>query len=341
VTWTSGTTGTPKGSPMTRAVQALRLTSLRLVRGLGPATRYFLGMPLSSGYAYAMALAVLAAGGAIVLPCPPADFVSLANALGVTATGGTPSMLAALVGKEGNLLRRLDTMQFFDVAGAQLPIQLAREARFLLTPNIWSTYGSTEGGWAATADSSVCIAQPGAVGYVLPWIDIEIVDADDRPVPVGRDGAVRLRGEPIVMRYHNDEGTTARVFRDGWFYPGDVGSLGSDRLVRISGRVEDAIKRGAATIAPLPLEEAIRGLPGVRDVAVFPLTHADGSQEICAALVLDPGADEAAIRAGAIARLGDHQAPTRMFRVDQLPRNPNGKVLRRELIDWARRDTQR
>jgi acyl-coenzyme A synthetase/AMP-(fatty) acid ligase len=107
-------------------------------------------------------------------------------------------------------------------------------------------------------------------------------------------------------------------------------------LLRITGRVEDVILRDGVTDSPLPLEEAIRGLPGVRDVAVFALPHADGSQVVCAALVLDPGADAAAIQAGVAARLGT-QAPTRMVRVEQLPRNPNGKVLRRELIDWVQR----
>jgi acyl-CoA synthetase (AMP-forming)/AMP-acid ligase II len=336
VTWTSGTTGAAKGSPMTRAVQELRLTSLRLVRGLGPRTRYFLGMPLSSGYAYAMALAVLVAGGAIVLPDPAADPISLANALAVTATGGSPAMLTDLLGRAGGPGRGFGTVQFFDVVGALLPAALAREARRGLTPNIWSTYGSTEGGWAATADSAVCIAEPGAVGYILPWIDVEIVDDAERPLPAGGEGRVRLRGPQVVMRYHDDEETAARIFRDGWFYPGDLGSIGADGLLRITGRVEEAIRRGATHISALPIEDAMRELPGVRDVAVFGLTGAAGADEVCAALVVARDADPEAIRAATAARLGA-QAPARLFIVDHLPRNENGKVLRRELVALAQR----
>jgi acyl-CoA synthetase (AMP-forming)/AMP-acid ligase II len=335
VTWTSGTTGAPKGSPMTRAVQDLRLNSLRLVRGLGPATRYLLGMPLSSGYAYAMALAVLAAGGAVIVPTPPGDPIDLADALAVTATGGSPAMLVDLMGRGGDPLRRFASLRYFDVVGAQLPSRLAREARAHLTPNLWTTYGSTEGGWAATAEAAVCLAEPHAVGYVLPWIAVEIVDAAGRPVPAGRDGTVRLRGPQIVMRYHGDDADAASVFRDGWFHPGDLGSLGADGLLRITGRIEEAIRLDGAAVSPLPLEEALRGVPGVRDVAVFALA-AGATELVAAALVLDPGIDPARLRDDVTARLGA-RAPTRLMVVDQLPRNPHGKVLRRELAERARR----
>jgi len=335
VTWTSGTTGTAKGSPMTRAVQELRLISLRVMRGLGPGTRYLLGMPLSSGYAYAMALAVLSAGGAIVLPDPAVDAAVLANSLRVTATGATPAMLENLVGGDG-ATRRFETVRFFDVTGALLTSRVAREARLALTPNLWSIYGSTEGGWAAVGDSALCIAQPGAVGHVLPWFDAEIVDADDRALAAGAEGRVRLRSPQIVMSYYQDPEGTAQTFRDGWFYTGDLGRLDADGLLHVTGRVEDAIHRGDRVVSPLPIEEVLRGLTGVRDVAVFALANAAGAEDICAALVLDEGADIAHIRSETATQLGG-QAPTRLFIIDRLPRNPNGKVVRRELVAMAQR----
>jgi acyl-CoA synthetase (AMP-forming)/AMP-acid ligase II len=167
-------------------------------------------------------------------------------------------------------------------------------------------------------------------------MEVEAVDADDRPLPLGTEGILRIRGEQIVMRYHNDDARSDRVFRNGWFHPGDLGMVTADGVVRVTGRVEDTIRRDGVSLSPLPLEEALRAVPGVRDVAVFGLPDASGEDELCAALVLDPGIDSAAIRAAAAAKLGA-QAPTRLFMIDRLPRNANGKVMRRPLLDMARR----
>jgi len=334
VGWSSGTTGGAKGVPIRRSVQTCRLDARRLVRALGPRIRYFTSMPFSSAPGYAMPLAVLSAGGAVILPHPGTDFASLANALGVTMTDGSPSMLAELVGKPGSAPRRLETMELFMLAGAQASSQLAREARLLLTPHIWTGYGTTETDGAANVDTAVTQDDPSAVGHLFPWIDAQIVDRADQPLPVGQEGLLRLRSAQTVEGYYKNDAATRQNFRNGWFYPGDVGIITEQRLLRIVGRVEDQIMRAGVRISPLPLEDALRAVAGVRDVAVFPLTGSDGSQEICAALVLDPGTDADTVRAGAVARLGE-SAPSRMFRVEALPRNAVGKVLRRELVEWA------
>jgi acyl-CoA synthetase (AMP-forming)/AMP-acid ligase II len=336
VTWSSGSTGGIKGSPMTRVVQAHRLAMRRAQRGFGPRTRYFTGMPFSPASGYAPPLAVLSAGGAVILPIPGMDFIGLANAFGVTVTSGGPAMLADLVGSGGNLRGRLDTMEFFQVVGAPLSSKLAREARLALTPNIWIGYGSTEIDGVALADSTLCIIDPTAAGFVTPWVDAEIVDLADRPLRAGSEGRLRLRGAHMVIGYFRDEAASRANFRDGWFYPGDIAVITDQGLLRIIGRAEDVIVRDGVGLSPRPIEEVIRGQPGVRDVAVFPLTRPDGTQEICAALVLEPGVDAASIRAAAAAKLGD-QAPTRVLVVDGLPRNANGKVARRALVDLAQR----
>lgn len=337
--WSSGTSGGAKAVPISRVLQARRIASRRLVRGLATRTRYFTGSAFASSPGYIMPLAVLAAGGAVILPNPPTDFVSLANALGVTATSGSPAMLAELLGKSGNLPRRLETMELFMVSGAALPAQLAREARRLLTPNLWIGYGTTETDGVALADSAVGMADPSAAGFVFPWVDAQIVDAADRPLAAGQEGMLRLRSEQTIAGYHLDDEATRRNFRDGWFYPGDVGAITAHGLLRIMGRIEDAIIRDGVTSSPLPLEELIRGVPGVRDVAVFPLSGADGAQEVCAALVLDRAADPAGVVSAVRAQLGA-QAPARLFALDSLPRNPNGKLLRRALADMARRSAR-
>jgi acyl-CoA synthetase (AMP-forming)/AMP-acid ligase II len=334
VSWSSGTTGGAKGAPIQRSVQASRFDARRWARALGPRTRYFTGMPYSSGPGYILPLTVLSTGGAVILPQPGMDFVSLSNTLGVTMTDGSPATLVELVGKPGSVPRRLETMEFFMVAGTQLPSQLAREAKLALTPNIWTGYGTTE--TDGVAHRAATPDDPSAVGFLFPWVDAEIVDPADRPLPVGQEGLVRLRNAPMVAGYYKNDAATQRNFRDGWFYPGDVGIITEHSLLRITGRVEDLIVRDGVAISPLPIEEAIGGLPQVREVAVFTMRGAGGAQEIWAAVVLEAGSDPRAVASAAAARLGDRTV-ARLFSVDRLPRNANGKVLRRVLVEWAER----
>jgi acyl-CoA synthetase (AMP-forming)/AMP-acid ligase II len=331
LSWSSATTGGTKGAPLSRRLQMHRMAWRRLLRGFGPQTRYLTAMPLGAAPCYGSIIAVLAAGGAVILPSPTVGFVEWANALRVTVTSAPPALLADLVGRS----ERLHTMEYLEVLGAHLPGALAREARSALTPNIWIVYGTTETDRVAHADAAVCIADPHAVGHVTPGVEAEVVDAADRPLAAGREGHLRIRGAQVIAGYHNDEAATRTNFRDGWFYPGDIAAITQDGMLRITGRIEEVIARGAETLSPLPIEEAMRGLPGVRDVAVFGLAGADDVQQICAAVVLDPGAEAARVRAAAVERLGD-RAPRRLLVMDRLPRNPNGKVLRRELVALAR-----
>ena len=336
VAWSSGTTGGAKGSPLTRTLQHHRITTRRLIRGFGPRTRYFTGMRFSNGTGYARTIAVLAAGGVVVLPCPPMDFVSQANLVGVTVMSGAPATLSALLGQSGGRVQRLETVEFFEILGAHLPAKLAHDARLYLTPNLWINYGATEVDQVASADAAVCIADPSAAGFVVPWTEAAVVDASDRPVPTGQEGRLRVRGPQMIAGYYGNSDATSRNFRDGWFYPGDLGAITDQGLLRVTGRVEEVIAQDGVMVSALPLEEMIRGVPGVRDVAVFPLTGADAAQEIGAALVLEAGADAKAVRLAITTKLGS-QAPTRVFMTDGLPRNASGKVMRRRLVEMAQR----
>ncbi|MBV8167038.1 MAG: acyl--CoA ligase [Alphaproteobacteria bacterium] len=335
VSWSSGTTGGMKGAPLTRAVQDQRLTARRWLHGLSPRTRYFTGMPFSQPFGYTVPLAVLSAGGLVILPGPAGDFVAFANALGVTLTGATPTILRALLERGESPTRRLETIESFEVVGSQLPGPLADALR-ALSPNFTIGYGTTESHRIATGNAALAIADPGAVGHVLPWVEVEIVDAEDRAVSAGREGVLRVRSPQTVAGYWRDPIATQRNFRGGWFYPGDLGALDANRLLRITGRTADVIVRDGAMLSPVPLEAEIRAIPGVRDVAVFPLAGADGAALVAAALELDPSGDEAAMRAAVTARLGE-RAPEAVFLIDALPRNDAGKVVRAELVNWALR----
>src|SRR5206468_2513727 len=124
--------------------------------------------------------------------------------------------------------------------------KLLQDARFFLTPNLFITYGTTETGRVARTDAAVALADPTAVGYLTPWLETEIVDEADRPVPAGQEGRVRVRGAQVITSYYRAEVATRRSFRDGWFHPGDIGVLAESGLLRLTGRIEDVIVRDGA-----------------------------------------------------------------------------------------------
>jgi acyl-CoA synthetase (AMP-forming)/AMP-acid ligase II len=290
-------------------------------------------MPFSQAFGYDLTLGVLACGGLVILPSPADDFVGLANALGVTITGATPPMLRALLDLDPSPTRRLETVDSLDVMGAHLSDRLARDALHL-TPNILLGFGTTEAGRIAVGSAALSLTDPTAVGFVLPWVDAEIVDAADRRLPAGEQGILRVRTEQMIAGYWRDDAATRLNFRNGWFYPGDLGSIDATGLLRVTGRTADVIVRDGAMLSPIPIEAEIRGVAGVRDVAVFPLVQPDGVQAVCAALVLANRADEPAVRAALVRQLGA-RAPDHVFLIEALPRNAAGKVVRGELVNWA------
>ena len=276
-------------------------------------------------------------------PCsPPAarwsalgtlDLAPLVRTTAATTIGLNVAILGELFATQASALRGLESVRL-EVTGGHLPLKLASDTRTLFTPNVLTVYGTTECTTTAMADMAVAVAQPAAVGFLVPSIEAEIVDAEDRVLAAGAGGAARLRGRQIVEGYFNDDLATEQHFRAGWFYPGDVGSIGPDGLLRITGRLTELIKTGGVEIAPVPIELALAAQPGVRDAAVFALTLPNGTQQLGAALVLQPGADARKILAAVRDRIGP-QAPTQAIALAALPRSAGGKLLRAELARLA------
>lgn len=216
-----------------------------------------------------------------------------------------------------------------EVAGGHLHQDLCELARQRLPAQLLCDYGSTESGPVASAPAAA-LARPGAVGYAREGVDVEIVDAEDRPVERGREGFVRVRSKATARGYVGSPDAAATVFRDGWVYPSDLGILEPDGLLRILGRVDDVINHGGIKIHPNDLEDALRELADLREVAVFSATVGAGTQALCAAIVSNVPLDADAFHA----RCREHlrgKAPELIIYLRELPRNAAGKVMRAEL----------
>ena len=326
--FSSGTTGRPKAVALSRDMVMKRIISHHLFcEGLG-CNRYLIGMPLATIAGYGWLLMVLCRG-ATAVPClDPRVSVRLVDAFQISHLLLTPILFRDVVeiGQRGG--RDLSAVRMTQTGGAPLDVNLAWRARAVLGANIWNGYTSTEAGSVARGHISQVAADPNMIGSLLPFVTLEIVDEGDRPLPAGETGIVRIASELAVSQYENDA-DEGRVFRGGFVYPGDLGSLDAQGRLRILGRTDDLINLQGNKMAPEEIERPLSTLQGVRDVAAFQADLGQGLQ-VYAAVVLDgePSPDELTQK---IRELLGHRAPHKIIVVPELPRNAMGKLLRREL----------
>ena len=135
--------------------------------------------------------------------------------------------------------------------------------------NLLATYGSTEISPVAAAAAHRIADIKGAVGYLAPWVNAQAVDGADRPLPAGAEGRIRMGSHTCVDGYLGSAAELQKFFRDGWFYPGDLGMVTSDRLLIITGREKAVINLGGDKINPETIEAVLASFPGVVHAAAF------------------------------------------------------------------------
>lgn len=232
-------------------------------------------------------------------------------------------------------------------AGAALPAttrlfttggRVAPELRVRLTAAIpgglYIHYGTTETGSISLALPADHAAEPETVGRAFPGVTVAVVDEAGRAVPQGELGLMRIRSPGAIAGYLDDVEATRRAFRDGWFQPGDVGRITASGLIVLAGRNDEMMNLGAIKIFPAEIEAAAAGFPGLLDCAAFARTLPGLGEVPLLAAVAGAGFDATALLAQCRARLGP-RAPRKVVVVDTLPRNAQGKVLRRDLAAGA------
>lgn len=224
---------------------------------------------------FALSLGGWATGNAIILLDDRPLDAELIDALRPSLIGLVPHALKVILLDLPPSFRPRHAIRIV-TGGSPLPIPLARFAEQRFTTDIRSVYGASECSAVAIADRAALERRPGAVGYVLPGVEIEIVDASERVQPFGGIGQIKIRGDRTVRGYLDDPERTAARFRDRWFYSGDVGYVLDDGLLVVEGRVEELMNLGGAKVAPGLVEDAIRGCRGIDDLAVYAIPDASG-----------------------------------------------------------------
>ncbi|MDX6749540.1 fatty acid--CoA ligase family protein [Geminicoccaceae bacterium 1502E] len=242
----------------------------------------------------------------------------------------TPNGLAGLVRLAGGSdAVRFPHLRVLTVGGSIVPDGLRRAALERVSRNLLVSYGTNDAGIIAQAVGEETLRHPATVGRALDGVSWQIVDAQDRPVNPGTPGQLRVAGAGVVMAYA-DARTTARAVRGGWLYPGDVLSADGEGRLTFHGRSDDMMIFDGINIFPAEVEGVLLDHPAVREAAAFPLSRLAGDQLPLAAVVAHGHVEEEALLAHCRDRLG-LRAPRRVMILDALPRNVDGKILKRDL----------
>jgi malonyl-CoA/methylmalonyl-CoA synthetase len=248
-----------------------------------------------------------------------------------TVMMAVPTMYARLVGHPALTREIAAGVRLFTSGSAPLSESVFAAFEQLTGHRILERYGASET-LMCTSNPLVGERKVGMVGLPLPGVEVRVADDADRPLPAGEVGGVQIRGENVFAGYWGKPELNMTEFTaDGYFRQGDLGRFDADGYLAIVGRTKDLVISGGYNVYPVEVETVIDTIDSVSDVAVFGVPHPDLGEAVVAAIVAGREVADEAILAHARKRLASFKLPKAIVRLDELPRNTMGKVLKSEL----------
>ena len=341
ILYTSGTTGNPKGAMLTHFNIAHSVIHFQITLKLTHEDRAALAVPAShvTGLIALIAVMVHVGGTLVIVPeFKAASFVELAARERITYSLMVPAMYQLCLLQPAFRTLDLSRWRVGGYGGAPMPVptvQALAEAVPGLT--LVNCYGSTEVTSPATImPLGLSAIYNDSVGIAVPCGDIRVMNENGQPVATGESGELWIGGPMVVPGYWDNPEATAKGFADGCWRSGDLGSVDEQGLVRIFDRIKDMINRGGFKIYSVEVENALMAWPGVVEAAVVGYPCPVLGERVHAYLYAPDApasaTDPEAVRAHCAARLADYKVPEQVyFTSDPLPRNANGKILKRSL----------
>lgn len=333
---TSGTTGESRGVLISHAQMIARLRANAASFGVCAADRYLSVVSVSLNVGRTFCLLALHLGATAIIHAMGQSVEQSLAAIArdrITWMFLVPPQLRQLLAHDGPPGLLLPTVRVLNTGGGLLGREERIAIRERLTPHLYESYGANEVSLLAVATPEDQILRPDAVGRIIAGVEAEIVDDDDRPVPPGGTGHIRLRGRGFPTGYHRDPEASAAAFRDRWFYPGDIAVIDEQGYVHLRGRRDDRINHAGLKVYPGEIESCLLEHPAVVEAAVVAAPAPEVQEVPVAFVVIRSTVPESDLIAFCRQRLAKYKVPRRVFHISMLPRNDAGKVVKAVLLD--------
>lgn len=343
IQYTSGTTGYPKGATLSH--RNILNNGYFVTETIGLTERDKLCIPVPFYHCFGMVMGTLGAtthGAAIVIPAASFDPAATLRAVTeerCTALYGVPTMFIAEQNLPDFASYNLSSLRTGIMAGSPCPIEVMKRCMSEMhMEGVSIAYGMTETSPVSmqTLMDDDVTHRTETVGQVHPHLEVKIVDpGTGEPVPRGEPGEFCTRGYSVMLGYWNDpEKTAAAIDPEGWMHTGDLAVMLEDGYVNIVGRIKDMVIRGGENLYPREIEEFLYRHPDIADVQVIGVPDERYGEELCAWLLMKPGAtplDAAAVAAYCEGHLSRHKVPRYVLVVNEFPMTVTGKVRKMDM----------
>jgi long-chain acyl-CoA synthetase len=337
ILYTSGTTGTPKGAELTHDnlnsnVEAILATLIQIKDDdvvLG-------ALPLFHSFGQTCGLnSCMKAGGTLTLlpRFDPDKALDIIERDRVTVFEGVPTMYVAMLHSEKAGSADTSCLRLCVSGGSAMPGQVLRAFEDKFGCKILEGYGLSETSPVASFNHPDKERKVGSIGTPIAGVEMRVVDEDGKDVEQGEVGEIAIRGHNVMKGYWNKPDATAETIKDGWFHTGDMAKLDDDGYFFIVDRKKELIIRGGYNVYPREVEEVLYQHPAVQEAAVVGMPDDALGEEVGAAVVLKPGQDVSVddLRDFVKNEVANYKYPRRIWLVDELPKGPTGKILKREV----------
>jgi long-chain acyl-CoA synthetase len=300
------------------------------VFGLGEEAVTLGALPLFHSFGQTCALnATIAVGGCLTLipRFDPAKALEIIQRDRVNVFEGVPTMYAAMLNLPDGDSYDTSSLEFCASGGAAMPVEVMRAFEEKFDCKILEGYGLSETSPVASFNHPDRERKPGSIGTPIEGVEMKLADEENGV------GEIAIRGHNVMKGYWSNPEATADVMRDGWFHTGDLAQVDEDGYFFIVDRKKDMIIRGGYNVYPREIEEVLYEHPAVREAAVIGVPHDELGEEVGAAVALKEGADAGAdeLQAFVKEQVAAYKYPRRIWFVDELPKGPTGKILKREI----------
>ena len=336
ILYTSGTTGTPKGAELTHDSMRTNAEIAVELFGIAGDAMTLGALPLFHSFGQTCGLnATMVAGGCLTLipRFDPAKALEIIARDEVNVFEGVPTMFSAMLNDPSAESADTSSLKVCASGGSAMPVEVMKAFEEKFKCKVLEGYGLSETSPVASFNHPDRPAKPGSIGTPIRGVEMKLFDEEGKEVAPGEVGEIVIKGHNVMKGYWKREDATADAIKDGWFFTGDLAKADEDGYFFIVDRKKDMIIRGGYNVYPREIEEVLYEHPAVREAAVVAMPHPELGEEVGAAVALKDGQEVTVEELQSFVKdaVAAYKYPRLVWLVDELPKGPTGKILKREI----------